>query len=327
VVQQRRTGVVYFIRHAEATHNIEEKRAIQQAIANGIHDKEEHEKARRAVLDDETLRDAPLSANGKSQVRQTGSHLSLLHKTGNWRYPPPKIVLVSPLRRALMTATELFGSIEQQQQQVEEDSSTTTTATTITTTQRPIFIAMEILREKRTGFAADERSSVDALEQEFPHVDFTDLKRLQKLDKGASTTPTKVVVVPIGEDNAAVRNRARAFLQGPLASLEEDAIAIVTHKGWLREMRKTIKGWVDHGTVHVDFDLDQWDQTLYGNAELRVAEFSWIGRSLTSIVSKSVENALGFIVTDAVKHLLEERLAQLGFVGTTTGDGPFFLTG
>lgn len=277
-----RKQVVYFVRHAEAEHNIKEREAVQAAKSRGVTDKEEQEKARRSVLNDEKLRDAPLSADGCSQVKRASSSLNLLNKTGLEKYPAPKIVLVSPLRRALMTATQLFLS------ELKDASNP------------PVFIALEALREKRTGFAADERSSVETLEKEFPHVDFSDLHR----------RAAQGLVVPKGEDNPAVRKRGRAFLEGDFALRQEESVAIVTHKGWLREMRHTIKGYVDEGQTKVDFDLDQWHKTLYGNAEVRVAQFGWTVGKMTSIISKSVENALGSVVEDAVKHLVEKQLMR-----------------
>ena len=268
--------VVYLIRHAEAFHNIKEREAVERAKAAQA-DKAAQEVARRAVLDDEALKDAPLSADGRSQAAQGSNQLSLLNKVGFTRYPAPKLVLVSPLRRALMTATELFLCCH----------------------PRPKFVAMEALREKRTGFAADERSSVSQLEKEFPHVDFSDLRQQRE-------------EVPKGEDNPAVRARGKAFLEGPFSTVEEDSVAIVTHKGWLREMRKTFKSWIDEGTLSVDFDMDHWDQTLYKNAEIRVNSFGWDkNQKLSCIVSKSVESAIATVVEDAVKHLIEKSTKSL----------------
>lgn len=246
---------MYLVRHAEATHNIKEREAVQEALQRGIQDTD---RARRAVLQDESLLDAPLSPNGCCQVRRASQRLNLLDRT---KYPPPQIVLVSPLRRVLMTATQLF---------FDADSNS-----------NPRFVALEALREKRTGYAADERQSIEILKKEFPHVDFSNLR-----------DPS---LVPKGESNAQVRARGRAFLEGYLAQeVNQESIAIVTHKGWLRELRKTLKEWVDQQRLTVDFDLDQWHQTLYGNAEIRVADFGWTTNDhrLSSIVSRSVETAL-----------------------------------
>jgi broad specificity phosphatase PhoE len=160
-----------------------------------------------------------------------------------------------------MTATELFYNIDG---------------------SGPRFVAMEILREKRTGLACDERSSVQELEQEFPHVDFTNLMQ--------SSSPEP------GEDNELVRKRAKLFLEQVLANVDQVHVAIVSHKGWLRELRHTLKSQVDSHQLQVDFDVKEWHQTLYNNAEIRVAEFGYEQDRLVSIVSRSVDNAISSIV-------------------------------
>jgi broad specificity phosphatase PhoE len=269
----KRKQTVYFVRHAEAAHNILEKKAVKDAIARGVHEKEEQEKARRSVLNDVALKDAPLSLEGTNQAKRGSSDLKLLNKLGGSKYCKPSLILVSPLRRALMTATELFSQQE----------------------PLPKFIALEALREKRTGFFADERSHVDDLEKQFPHVDFSDL-RIESPE------------IPKGEDNPAVRARGRTFLERDLAKITEESVALVTHKGWLRELRHTLRSFIDDGQLEVNFDIDAWDQTLYKNAEVRVAEFSWEKDVLRSIVSKSVENAMSSLIQEAVEHLIRRSM-------------------
>ena len=120
---------------------------------------------------------------------------------------------------------------------------------------------------------------MEELRAEFPHVDFSDVEG-------------GIPFVPSGEDNAAVRARGAEFLDGHLPHVEPVHIAIVSHKGWLRELRKTLKGRVDDGQLRADFDLNEWEQTLYGNAEVRVAAFRWQDGELSSVVSRSVDNAI-----------------------------------
>jgi len=263
VAPAEREKIIYFVRHAEAEHNILERQAVE---ACGALDKCEQEKARKAILQNPSLRDSPLSNSGRLQARKSCQHLQeLLRKSSHEsKFQPPQIVLVSPLRRALMTATELFYNIEN-------------------VGTGPRFVALEILREKRTGLACDERSSVAELQQEFPHVDFTDLIQ--------SCSPEP------GEDNELVRKRTKNFLEEILIDVEEDFVAIISHKGWLREMRHTLKFSVDSHQLEVDFDIKEWSQTLYKNAEIRVAEFGWDrDEQLVSIVSRSVDNAISSIV-------------------------------
>lgn len=261
--KRTRQKIIYLVRHAEAEHNVLEQQAIQQAIASGALCKQEQEKARKSVLQNPSLRDSPLSRGGKLQARKSSQNLHELFRTSSKehaKFHPPQVVLVSPLRRALMTATELFHNYE----------------------NGPRFVALEICREKRTGLACDERSSVQDLMQQFPHVDFSDLLHSSSPDPG--------------EDNEQVRKRTKDFLEECLANVDEDYVAIVSHKGWLRELRHTLKSSVDKNDLNVDFDIEEWDQTLYKNAEIRVAEFSYSKeKRLTSIVSRSVDNAISSI--------------------------------
>ena len=239
---QSRPLVVYFVRHAEAQHNVEEKRVVEQARLSGA-TKEQADEARKAALwAGESLRDATLSQEGAKQVG--ASALGIKRMLSDTHYGPPELVLVSPLRRTLQTATGLFGA----------DARVT---------------AIEALREKRTGLPCDERHSVLELETEFPHIDFSEMRKR----RADFPTPQH------GEDNAAVRRRALAFLDSlPALAGTARTIAIVSHKGWLRELRAGLEEAAAsvHGELRLDFDLDLESQpVLFGNAEVRVAEFSW----------------------------------------------------
>jgi len=282
--------VIYLVRHAEAEHNVLEREAIQKVIAAGETCKKRQDEARREILNQHpSLRDARLSKDGTEQARSSGKKLGALFNrsshsfdSGNGDYMapigsplkrssrerkspfrPPDVVLVSPLRRALMTATELFL----QSRDRDDDS------------DPPMFLAIEALREKRTGMACDERSSVEELRGEFPHVDFSDVER-------------GIPKVPMGEQNEDVRARSAKFLDERLASIPGQYIALVSHKGWLREQRKLLKGRVDAGLIRADFDVNEWDSKLFGNAEVRVAAFRWQDGELLSVFSRSVENAM-----------------------------------
>lgn len=273
----RKEKVVYFIRHAEACHNIREREAVERVKQLGC-DEAAQEAARKRVLQRESLRDAPLSESGHRQAKIESKRIHVLHQVCADKYPCPEIVLVSPLRRALMTATDLF---------IDELS-----------TSRPEFVGLEIIREKRTGFAADERSPVGALEQEFPHVDFKDLHSHQE--------------IPLQEDNVAVRRRCQHFLEHILPHINETSVAVVTHKGWLREMQHIFMANVEAGQLQVDFDLEQWHRTQFNNAEIRVARFVWEDDKLVLIVSRSVENALGSVIEETVKKLSGTNIRRNG---------------
>ena len=149
----------------------------------------------------------------------------------------------------------------------------------------PRFQALEILREKRTGFAADERRSAAELSAEFPHVNFEEDNQSSSAylffspvssSENSSSSPSLLSypTPPLGETNAQVQIRARIFAESLYLSTA-DAIAVVSHKGWLRELRHVVREWVEEGRVHVDFDLQAWEETLYGNAEIRVVQMTY----------------------------------------------------
>jgi len=293
--------MIYFVRHAEAEHNVREKEAVRNSIERG-ESKNEQEAARKSILNNPLLRDAPLSYRGTLEARRSHNSLEGLMASGDSRYQPPKVVLVSPLRRALMTATLLFHHPESK--------------------DNPKFLALEILREKRTGLPCDERHDVETLRKEFTHVNFDDVER-------------GLPIVNPGEDNTGVKARTKVFLEERLPEFfDNEFVAVVSHKGWLREIRHTLKDRVTNGSLDVDFDIDQWDETLYKNSEVRVAEFSWgSSQKLESVVSRSVENAMSSIVVcppspeakpkDIVTFKKSESIEELD-TEEETDEGMFF---
>jgi len=303
---QCHTKVIYLVRHAEATHNVEEQRVVECARLAGK-GPEECESARRAALwDDQTLIDAPLSHSGIAQVEVSAERLRVL--LAETHYGAPGLVLVSPLRRTLQTATKLFGP--------GSPCSRLSSAPSC-----PRIVAIESLREKRTGMACDERHSLAELRQEFPLVDFWDVEHTD-------------LQVALGEDNAAVRQRAIRFLSEYLPQCSATTIAIVSHKGWLRELRAGLKQIADErGDLRLDFDLDLERVKVLGNAEVRVAEFTWCKDELRSIVSRSLTHAIEappMVVTRAdiawaslprlVGHLPVQRLPCIAMAASTISD-------
>ena len=266
----RQQRIVYFTRHAEALHNVEEQKAVAKAKAAGK-DFEAQEVARKSVLNDQHLADAPLSPKGFEQAGHAAAQLRLLHQLAADRFPSPQIVLVSPLRRALQTATALYASNNG--------------------SNKPKFVALEALREKRTGYVADERRSVAVLQQEFPHVNFDDL-----LHKHENPTPDK------GEDNAKLQIRTHTFLSSAyMANLKQDCIAIVTHKAWLRELHHAVDQHEDIATCLGTAPA------VFTNAEVRMIQCTWetsrhTSRLLGMQATTTVEQALRCAIGNAVQH-------------------------
>ena len=176
----------------------------------------------------------------------------------------PTKVLVSPLRRACKTAGLLFPD--------------------------PTLpkIAKECLREKRTGKRADERVSAPEILREFASSssgggggggssgggssggggdwDFSEILALD-----AKSPDGFKFRKELEEKNPQVRARA-AGLPDLLFSKQcegDDAIAVVTHKGFLREfLEGTLKELLPEGTQR---ELS----STFGNVEVRVLELHW----------------------------------------------------
>jgi broad specificity phosphatase PhoE len=243
---------LYLIRHGEAAHNVLEKAAkkdaLEKAIADGFDkdsDEAKHrmEEARKGVLNDITLFDAPLSDLGCEEATQACSKLADLLQSLNLK--PPAEILVSPLQRALQTADLIFP----------ESAS---------------IRVREELRERCTGLPPDSRASSATLSRQatfqrfsmfrlrmqsiakmdlpmFNHL-FRDEEDEVELDSISDFCSTE-------EDKVMLRTRTKTLFK-LLAESDERSIAIVTHKGFLRELERG--------------PFAQVDATEFKNCEVRV---------------------------------------------------------
>eukprot|EP00418_Pyrodinium_bahamense_P068708 CAMPEP_0179099108 /NCGR_PEP_ID=MMETSP0796-20121207/45707_1 /TAXON_ID=73915 /ORGANISM="Pyrodinium bahamense, Strain pbaha01" /LENGTH=806 /DNA_ID=CAMNT_0020796903 /DNA_START=119 /DNA_END=2541 /DNA_ORIENTATION=+ len=227
-----RVKTLYLVRHGEALHNIEERRAKckaeHEAVERGVEAcsceaKESAEKARREVLQDEAYRDAPLSLDGKVMALNTQSEIHQLSTRG---FPKPTSILVSPLERTLQTAALIFPG-------------------------HPNTHVVEALRERRTGLPCDERKSSEDLlmRQTFCHMSF---EHLQREDCMTMMLPANASGP---EEKNELRRRTHQFLE-TLRDMEDDVLAVVTHKGFLRELERG--------------PLGRAGASEFGNCEVRV---------------------------------------------------------
>ena len=133
-------------------------------------------------------------------------------------YPVPSVAFVSPLTRACKTASLLFRNVGVP------------------------LVASEFIREKRTGLECDERSEATVASASFPDIDFSEIEALD-----AASDDGFVFREGLREGNAEVRARAARLLDF-LAGQEASAIALVTHKGFLRELNegtRATRPWPD----------------------------------------------------------------------------------
>ena len=247
---QDNVKIVYLVRHAQAEHNVQEKAAEEAAKARGG-DKVAQEKARKQVLNDTNFLDAALSTKGQAQASSSQRELeSLLERT---HYPKPECVLVSPLQRTLHTASLLFPKHAKME-------------------------AHERLREKRTGLPCDERRPATEAAAQFPHISFATIAA-----HDATSDDGYVFRPELGEGNAEVDKRAATLLE-LLRHREERGVAVVTHKGFLRELNKgtlaqLAGGGVPAGGSALSDDVGDHSLTMldpiFGNAEVRVLEIAF----------------------------------------------------
>jgi len=115
---------IYFIRHAEAIHNVAEKKAKAQARARGERGslteeeiKSLEEEARAQVLENPSFYDPPLSDQGVQQAQRLHAALEGLFDDGS-RYVRPSLILVSPLERTMQTMLHVFPDFEWQKERV-----------------------------------------------------------------------------------------------------------------------------------------------------------------------------------------------------------------
>lgn len=221
---------LYLIRHGEAVHNIKERQAMQsaktQAMMEGLTPSSKDfqqrvEAARRNVLLDESLLDAALSPSGKMQALDALAEIKRLTMQG---YPQPTAIYVSPLQRTLQTAAILFP-------------------------EHPGIHVREELRERRTGLPCDQRQRADlvAMRQTFNFMSFDELKSHDRHRRVSSEAET--------EDKVELRGRT-ALLESLMRDQADSSLAVVTHKGYLREL--------EHGP------LQNLDAKEFGNCEVRV---------------------------------------------------------
>ena len=184
--------------------------------------------ARMGVLHDEKLFDAPLSVLGRQEAQMAHENLQTLIR--EHQLPPPKEVLVSPLTRTLETANLVFP--DSQNIRVREE-----------------------LRERCTGKPPDTRSSSYVLRSR-PCFKRFSMNRLQiqskvnlsqlleevNLEEAISPRTHRSCSVDstfsgTEEDKSMLRERTRQLFD-LLAESEERSIAVITHKGYLRELER-----------------------------------------------------------------------------------------
>lgn len=279
---------LYLIRHGEAIHNIEEKRAKRRAaeaalaagIKRGTKEFEEAvEAARKSVLQNPDFYDAMLSHAGLLDAERCKCELAGLFERG---LPMPTAILTSPLQRTLQTASAIFPY--HSNVHVRED-----------------------VRERRTLLPCDTRSRASDMSSRpsFRQLDFNGVPDLDPNED-------------VAEDSRALRMRCAKFLSGlPSMSAVDatgfdrhhDSICVVTHKGFLRELERGPLGHPESSEFNnceVRVYLLVWKpngeietpaKCIYSNASLSTVQMrnfpvSWVAPDALEALPRRVEALL-----------------------------------
>lgn len=214
-LHRRRT--IYLIRHGEAEHNVLEKiaqnKAEEEAKALDLSPEETYkrmEDARMAVLQDKSLRDAPLTEKGRQEARETSSKLKEM--IDNKIVHHPTEAMCSPLSRCLETCKILLDDQDLQ-----------------------AHIRPEIA-ERRTLYPPDKPKPLDQLLRCTREDDRFSIENSQKL------LPEKVRdEALVRESKEMLRERASEMFD-LLLECEHRHVLVVSHKGFLRELERGLFG-------------------------------------------------------------------------------------
>ena len=261
-LHRRRT--LYLIRHGEAVHNVLEKDAQQKAKAEAMKlglSKEETwqmmEEARKAVLEDASLRDAPLTDHGREQARLAASTLEQLVAEG--KAHPPTEAMCSPLTRCLDTCQILLQNYEVRahvRQELQERQTLYPPDT-----PKPLEELIDSLRTKSLRSVSDDEKDDD---------DDDDNSKSSKSSSNDTTghfilnaddwktTPEDAEQEAQGRESKEMLRERASQLFDMLMEMEHRHILVVSHKGFLRELERGL------------LQIPEEESPLFGNCEMRV---------------------------------------------------------
>ena len=290
-----RHRTLYFIRHGEAKHNILEKAAIknakEDAVAEGLAEdaeetKQRMELARQEILNNESLLDAPLSPAGMKEAEGARNDIERIIK--GKQLPPPTKVLVSPLQRALQTANIVFPGHKNIKVREEVRERLTGKACDRKTSafkmaRRDTFRNFNMNHQLRSSIKQRARALPERVLGVFPEsASFRSFFARRGSNEGSSSgadgavnasgaspgtawsTSRNNLSQHVVEDKHQLRERTRKLFD-LIAESNHDVIAVVTHKGFLRELERG--------------PFAQVDATEFKNCEVRVYSAAFSGKA------------------------------------------------
>lgn len=210
-LHRRRT--LYLIRHGEAAHNVLEAKAQEQAKQEAERlqlspeeTAERMENARKSVLVDDALLDAPLTERGREQARNVSRELQQIMEEGTLH--PPTECMSSPLSRCLETTKIVLEN------------------STINAHIRPE------LAERKTQLPPDTPRPLEELLRLTRDDDRFIITHMENLSREKAEHEAKV-----RESKEMLRERASQMFD-LLMEMEHRHILVVSHKGFLRELER-----------------------------------------------------------------------------------------
>ena len=227
------TKLIHFQRHGQGYHNLIGE-MYREMLGRAI-DLDDPNPATNPFVRPELL-DSPLTEKGRLECAERRSQAALLN---------PQLIVVSPLQRALQTATLSFAS---HCNKGDEDD--------CGMVPQKQWMAHEGVREQMGLLLCNKRRSVSDLQPEFPHVDFSAMPHNAddlSWDPNQRESPR--------EETERIYN----FLTDFVMTRPEQEIAIVGHSAWLFTMCNAV----------VDCGDDDLLRSLFQTSEIRSMRLSF----------------------------------------------------
>jgi len=280
------------------------KKAKEDAVAEGYAEDSEETKrrmevARQEILNNEALLDASLSPTGMDEAKGARDDIDRIIRDEN--IPPPTEVLVSPLQRALQTARIVFPDhknihIREEVRERLTGKACDSRTTTFELARRGSYRNFSMGRLMRNSFKRRARAIPERIVETLGSAKKASARSLfggqgstssssgendiRSENMGAISTPPQDPHPSstsqnhprrkgpdsdlFVEDKHQLRERTRKLFD-LIAESKHDVIAVVTHKGFLRELERGPFG--------------QEDATEFANCEVRVYRAGFVGKS------------------------------------------------
>lgn len=239
LIQEEQIKTIHLIRHAEGVHNEARRKRGREAYKSW--DYQDAALTNIGLQQVLTARDVyHLNATSTNIIHEQKGHLKHIRHVD--------LVVTSPLRRTLQTATLLFEDIKQMKQKGQNDLN---------------FVALESIRERYGVHPCDKRSPIEAIKNEFKDIDFSNVENNEDIFWKVEERETM--------EN--IQSRVKQTLDW-LMNRPETNIAIVSHHDFLRTFMANIYSGND--TYNSSTDTACIDNRFeFKNCEIKSMSLVW----------------------------------------------------